>query len=526
MRPIQVEQNIDIIREYAVLLENTVKTLNQRIARLESKDAEQSQCWLNDALRDQLHRLQTKFFGFGREKSPSPRPTSNHQSVELNPHGEYEVEVEVKENNSRAIRETEATTIVHRLTQSELVAESEVRGIMGEEAAWEQVNGLYQESREVTVTERTYKRVLHRQAKYRLKDKYNTTGKEVIITAPGPAKLRPNSQYSIEFAVQVVTDKYQYHLPLERQRRMMEEAGFDITVKTLYTLCEAVADHVAPIAHEIKKEILSDFCAIHIDETPWRILQEGTTGQLWVLSNRLGAYYQFEPTRSGKIAQELAGKHEGGIVCDGYGGYNSFRKKSGARVQHCWSHARREFYERWDDYPSEIERALALIDRIFEIESSSGTIANLILLRRTKSKEAVDEFRLWCLETRLKFAPSSGIVKAIDYCLKFWEELTHFLIDASVPIQNNDAERALRHAVVGRKNFLGCQTINGADTMATLYTIIESCKRARLNPKEYLDYVIKERWHNRVPLTPLKRGVQLFGVSKKAVFPDPKDWKI
>lgn len=47
-----------------------------------------------------------------------------------------------------------------------------------------------QESYEITITERIYTKVIHRQKKYRLKDEYNNTGKEVIITAKGPVKLK------------------------------------------------------------------------------------------------------------------------------------------------------------------------------------------------------------------------------------------------------------------------------------------------------------------------------------------------
>ena len=70
-----------------------------------------------------------------------------------------------------------------------------------------------------------------------------------------------------------------------------------------------------------------------------------------------------------------------------------------------------------------------------------------------------------------------GLVKAIDYCLKYWSGLTLFLKDLSVPLSNNDAERALRHVVMGRKNFAGSKSIDGADVAAVLYTVIESAKR-------------------------------------------------
>lgn len=103
---------------------------------------------------------------------------------------------------------------------------------MGKEA-WESIAGVYQQSSEITIVERTYQKVVYKRAKYRLKDEYNQSDKEVIITAPGPAKLRAHSRYSIDFAVAVVIDKYNLHMPLEGQRRQMEAAGLQIDVKTL-----------------------------------------------------------------------------------------------------------------------------------------------------------------------------------------------------------------------------------------------------------------------------------------------------
>ena len=107
----------------------------------------------------------------------------------------------------------------------------------------------------------------------RLKDEYSQTGKEVIITAPGPVKLKAGSQYSIDFALALVCDKYESHLPLERQRRRMESAGLDIDVKTLYTLVRTVAEHCdESVIPKIRRDILSDFCAAHLDESPWPII--------------------------------------------------------------------------------------------------------------------------------------------------------------------------------------------------------------------------------------------------------------
>jgi len=82
--------------------------------------------------------------------------------------------------------------------------------------------------------------------------------------------------------------------------------------------------------------------------------------------------------------------------------------------------------------------------------------------------------------------PGSQKRKAIDYCTKRWEGLTHFLDDRRMPISNNEAERTIRHAVMGRKNYYGSGNHNGAKTAATLFTIIESAKKNDVDPRTFL----------------------------------------
>ena len=368
--------------------------------------------------------------------------------------------------------------------------------------------------------------MIHKQAKYRLKDEYNDSDKEVIITAPGPVKVKPGMTYSLDFALAVAIDKYEYHLPLERQRRKMESAGLTIDVKTLYSMCEAIAEHCHAVLPGIKQGIKTDYAAVHLDETPWRILSDKTYGQMWVMSNRLGSYYQFEPTRSGAIAEEMLADYDGAIVTDAFGGYNRLAKKPSIRVQNCWAHARREFFERYDDFPVECHRIIELIDQLFEIEREAKSIEDIRELRRTRSKPVVDQLRNFLFETKPRFLAGEGISKAINYTLNHWKQLTHFLTDSTVNLSNNDAELALRHVVVGRKNFLGSRTINGADTAAALYTVMETAKKNSTDPAEYLRYLITERWHKREPMTPKQYADQKLGVSTKIKWPARSNWRI
>lgn len=523
MRPLDQETDVNIVRSYAKAVECRLLEAERRIRSLQTLLGEQNQAQFKVA--DQLSRLEKKFFGFGRETRVD-RPIGR-KNEQLRVHAEHfpeEIAEAIKSEKSLDAPDV----LTYDLGEEALAEESAVREIETSDSlvAWDEMKNFYQESTEITVIERTYKKVIHRQKKYRLKDEYNKTGKEVIITAPGPAKLRAGSKYSIDFALAVVSDKYEFHLPLERQRRKMEASGLQIDVKTLYGLCEAVAEHGETLIDDIREDMMADFTALHIDESPWRILGEKETGQMWVLANRIGSIYRFEPTRSGKVAEEFLKNYEGAVVTDGFAGYNAIRRAEKIRVQHCWAHARREFFERCDDYPDECEKALDLIDLIFAMEASAKTFEELKVLRQGDIKFVVEQFYAWLLETRPRFLPSEGVAKAIEYCLKFWPELTLFLRDLSVPVDNNEAERALRHSVMGKKNFAGSKTINGADVAAVLYTLIESAKKAAMQPREYLKYVITERWHGRKPLTPYRLCKETRGISKKLKFPERHEWAI
>lgn len=90
----------------------------------------------------------------------------------------------------------------------------------------------------------------------------------------------------------------------------------------------------------------------------------------------------------------------------------------------------------------------------------------------------------------------------------------------------SSTELALRHIVMGRKNFAGSKTIDGADVAATLYTVIENCKKVGLDPREYLKYVITERWNKRDPKSPLEYSLENFGKNEEVKFPAKSDWEI
>lgn len=535
MAPLEQESNVHVLREYAVLATRETKRLKNLVDNLNLLLRDQNQIWLKDDeskdLSDQLSRLQKKFYGFGRESLDGERPIG-HVDQQLKLHGEYPHDSKAMGvDNEKVVDQAMPPAVIeYPMSDVDLKEELNIREPQTDKAvsgaaAWSEMKNFTEDSVEITITEVTYTKVIHRRKKYRLKDEYNTSGKEVIVTARGPVKLKAGSKYSVDFALAVVSDKYEYHLPLERQRRKMEAAGLDIDVKTLYSLAQSTSEHMEALAQRIKAEILNDFCAVHVDESPWLIISEKHKGQMWAVSNRVGSFYQFEPTRAGAVAEELLEGFTGSVITDALAAYKRLKSIDGVRKGLCWAHVRREFYERIDDFPKAIEM-VKLIDELFKIEAKASSFEELRELRRTESKDKIREMQIWLIDQGPRYLPGDGIKKAINYASNHWTDLTTFLQDLSLPLSNNDAERALRHVVLGRKNFAGSKTINGADVAATLYTIIESAKKAGLQPKAYMKYVIEERWHNREPKTPSQVAQEKFGPNKRVSFPEKNDWRI
>ena len=67
-----------------------------------------------------------------------------------------------------------------------------------------------------------------------------------------------------------------------------------------------------------------------------------------------------------------------------------------------------------------------------------------------------------------------------------------FLAHGDVDISNNLAENAIRPFVIGRKNWLFCDTPKGAKASAAVYSLVETAKANDLEPFAYLSYILDE----------------------------------
>jgi transposase len=82
--------------------------------------------------------------------------------------------------------------------------------------------------------------------------------------------------------------------------------------------------------------------------------------------------------------------------------------------------------------------------------------------------------------------PNSGLGQAIMYLLRHWHPLTLFLRKAGAPLDNNLVERALKRAVLHRKNALFYRTLNGAQVGDLFMSLIHTCQLCGANSFDYL----------------------------------------
>jgi transposase len=488
-RIIETETDPRVLQALIVQASQEIERLNREIERLKKQDAEASQT--NFTLEESVRLLRKALYGRSREErlEASDRARSESQETALLfsqsafPAPESRIEGKGKSKG----RELESVEIDIRPTAEELCEESRARGIAEPSAAQWIDTGLFDQCTKIQIIERRYVREIHRRYKYKLDPKYAPDAeKEIIITANAKPELLPGMNYTTEFVASVVADKYVSHMPLERQTREMESLGLKgMKTSTLSRLSALAAVTLEPLADRVRAELVKTDLALHLDETPWKIQnKKEQDGYMWVISNRYGSYYFFKPTRSGQVLKEKLGDYSGPALTDGFGGYNVL-EDMGIKQGFCWAHARREFIPLESHDPS-VKPILDLIDKLFENEREATTFTELGRIRDEKSRKVIEDLHALLMAEHPRSRPGSQKRKAIEYSLKRWAGLTFFLDDLKLPISNNEAERTIRHAVMGRKNYYGSGNHEGANTAATLFTIIESAKKNDLDPRTFL----------------------------------------
>ena len=179
------------------------------------------------------------------------------------------------------------------------------------------------------------------------------------------------------------------------------------------------------------------------------------------------------------------------LMTDGYAGYNQLRKMPG--IGHhagCWAHARRKFVEasKGRKNTAAAHQMVALIGKLYQIERDikDKSAEEKALIRQEKATPIIEKIKTWLDSKKSKVLPKSLLGKATYYTHGLWPQLTVYIENGHVPIDNNAAENAIRPFVIGRKNWLFSGSPRGAKASAVLYSLIETARANELEPGAYL----------------------------------------
>jgi len=161
-------------------------------------------------------------------------------------------------------------------------------------------------------------------------------------------------------------------------------------------------------------------------------------------------------------------------------------------VGHCNAHARRRFVQVTPNFPQECRFVLETLREVYRYDAEAEELGlspeGRLRFHQEHSRPVMDALHAWLSaqfeEKRVE--PNSGLGEAITYCLKHWERLTLFLRQAGAPLDSNIVERALKKAILHRKNSLFYKTEKGAEVGDLFMSLIHTCELNDTNPFDYL----------------------------------------
>jgi hypothetical protein len=161
-------------------------------------------------------------------------------------------------------------------------------------------------------------------------------------------------------------------------------------------------------------------------------------------------------------------------------------------VANCLAHGRRRFVEGAASFPEECRYVLEVLGDVYdhdrEAREQKMSPGERLALHQAKSGARMDELSTWMKEKveQREVEPNSSLGEAIAYMQKHWKKLTLFLREPGVPLDNNVCERALKKAILHRKNALFYWTDNGARVGDLYMSLIYTAQLCGANPFDYL----------------------------------------
>ena len=320
-------------------------------------------------------------------------------------------------------------------------------------------------------------------------------------------------KYDESAAAMIAQLKYGTGVPFYRQEQLGNNLGIPLPASTQWEIVEEAAELIKPARDELIREAARGE-VLHNDDTHMKVLElqraiaeEG--------GERTGIFTSgIVATRAGrKIALFFTGRqHAGENLADvlkqraaelpvpiqmSDALSRNAPKSIHVLVAYCIAHGRRQFVKITPNFPEPCRYVLEALGEVYQqdrlaCERGLSPIERLHF-HQQHSRPVMDALHGW-LETQLKekkAEPNSGLGKAIDYMLRHWQALTLFLREPGAPLDNNLVERALKKAILHRKNSLFYKTLNGAEVGDLYMSLIHTCELNAVNPLDYLTELLR-----------------------------------
>jgi transposase len=353
-----------------------------------------------------------------------------------------------------------------------------------------------------------------------------------VFTAPAPAET-DNGKYDATAGSMIGLLKYGSGLPFNRLEGLQGYLEIPLPASTQWDIVQAVATNLAPAFEELIRQAAQGE-VLHNDDTTVKILElmgrrrpealAGAEGEGNDSDERSGLFTSgVVALRDGRrVALFFSGRRHAGEnlaevlklraaelpppiqMCDALS--RNLPGELQTILAHCLAHARRQFVDLYDRFPEPCRYLLEALAVVYRNDASARERQLSPEARLQWHQEAsgpmMRQLHDWLtrqLDERLA-EPNSALGGAIRYMLRHWEKLTLFLRQAGAPLDNNLCERALKKAILHRKNALFYRTENGARVGDLFMSLIYTCQLNEVNPFDYLTQL--QRHAERVAADP------------------------
>lgn len=260
------------------------------------------------------------------------------------------------------------------------------------------------------------------------------------------------------------------------QEFLRDWLGLSLGVATINRCIHEFGLASEPVALDLIEE-LRQAEIVHLDETPW--YQAGALLWLWVAVSNTVVVFHIGSRAKGELAALIGESFIGWLVTDGYVAYRDHPRR-----QRCLAHL--------------IRKAVALATGFYRSGSQFGhdLARDLRGLIRAVA-EGADESRVKRLMAKIKWGCQCNRYEVEEKVralareiLNDWDAVMAFVNDPNLPATNNDAERALRHAVIARRLSFGTRTDEGSRFYAAGLSVIETCRKRGIDVWNYVHGLI------------------------------------